>query len=486
MHPYERWIIRRYLANALRSNRFVRPPSADSEIFSWINSCSRLLDLPELVSATRSLRRRLATEPPMLSARWKAWRAAVISIAREPEPHPSPLQKRLDWLAQACSLNGGQSRVLGLLARATRTPEVRRLVEAINDRFDMDGSDLQPFLDTNSERVELSARGRLSELGLIDAQDSPSLSLVVHRLLSLPRFQPRRVSDLLLGEPARASLAWKDFEHLGDLRDLAARIVGSAGGLRGTTRRGVNLLFYGPPGTGKSEFAKTLGAHLSLSVQFCGETGEENAEPNRRERIAALLIANAVGAMARRTIVVVDEADDLLFALDDDGAFGRHGSKVFMNRLLERTVAPTIWIVNDIGRLGPSIIRRMNVSLRFPKPTLSVRKSMIARIATRADLRLRDSEMLDLAQTPAPPALIENAILSAKHIRGSATDAHMILDSGLRALPPAPPRHRRVAKPGRPPRQDRPAPKMCKRPARNRISQANSPERGRAASPRSR
>jgi transitional endoplasmic reticulum ATPase len=394
---------------------------------------SRLLGLPKLACGRLSSRRSLASEPPMHSARWVAWRAATIGIAREPAPNPSPLQKRLDWLAQACSLNGSQSRVLGLLARATRTPEVRRLVEAINDRFDMDGSELQPFLDTNSERVELSARGRLSELGLIDAQDSPSLSLVVHRLLSLPRFERRRVSDLLLGEPARASLAWKDFEHLGNLRDLAARIVGSAGGLRGTMRRGVNLLFYGPPGTGKSEFAKTLGARVGFSVQFCGETGEESAEPNRRERIAALLIANAVGAMAR-TIVVVDEADDLLAGLDEDDSFNRRGSKVFMNRLVERAAAPTIWITNDVDRLGPAIIRRMSLALRFPKPTLSVRKTMVAEIAKSADFRLTKTTLLELARTPAPPALLDNAIFCATHIRGSASDAQEILGSSLRAL----------------------------------------------------
>ena len=34
MHPYERWIIRRYLANALRSSRFARPPPADRNIVS--------------------------------------------------------------------------------------------------------------------------------------------------------------------------------------------------------------------------------------------------------------------------------------------------------------------------------------------------------------------------------------------------------------------------------------------------------------------
>jgi hypothetical protein len=82
------------------------------------------------------------------------------------------------------------------------------------------------------------------------------------------------------------------------MRDLAARIVAAAGILRGATRRGANLLFYGPPGTGNCEFAKTLGAHLGFSIQFCGETNDEKAEPNRHERIAALLIANAIGGVA--------------------------------------------------------------------------------------------------------------------------------------------------------------------------------------------
>jgi hypothetical protein len=329
--------------------------------------------------------------------------------------------------------------VLGLLARATPASQFYNLIEALNGRFGaclegVDETDLQLFLKTRSERRELSEAGRLAELGLIEARETTRLSLVVRRLLSLPRFAPRRVSDLLLGEPARASLAWNQFQHLGDLPDLAARMV-AAQVTRGASRhRGVNLLFYGPPGTGKSEFAKTLGAQVGFAVHFCGETDEENAEPSRRDRIAALLIANAIGRVARKTIVVVDEADDLLFDLDEDGAFGRRGSKVFMNRLIERAVAPTIWIVNDIDRLSPSIIRRMNLALRFPKPTLAVRKSMIARIATRVDFRLRDSEMLDLGRAPAPPALIENAILSAKHIRGSASDAHKFLDSSLRAL----------------------------------------------------
>ena len=255
-----------------------------------------------------------------------------------------------------------------------------------------------PFWRRTPSAANSPLAGDFAELGLIEVREGPRLSVVVRRLLSLPRFGARRVSDLLLGEPARASLGWSDFEHLGDLRDLAARIVAAAGNFRGATRRGANLLFYGPPGTGKSEFAKTLGARLGFSVQFCGETNEENAEPNRRERIAALLIANAIGGVARKTIVVVDEADDLFAGFDEDDDFGRRGSKVFMNRLLERAVAPTIWITNDVHRLGPAIIRRMNLALRFSKPTLSVRKTMVARIAQGADFRLDESAALDLAR----------------------------------------------------------------------------------------
>jgi hypothetical protein len=111
-----------------------------------------------------------------------------------------------------------------------------------------------------------------------------------------------------------------------------------------------------------------------------------------------------------------------------------------MNRLLERAAAPTIWITNDVDRLGPAIIRRMNLALRFSKPTLSVRKAMVARIAKGADFRLDESAVVELARAPAPPALIENAVVSATHIQGSATDARKILESSLSALgrPPVP------------------------------------------------
>ena len=105
-----------------------------------------------------------------------------------------------------------------------------------------------------------------------------------------------------------------------------------------------------------------------------------------------------------------------------------------MNRLVERAAAPTIWIINDVNRLGPAIIRRMTLALRFSKPKFSVRKTMVTRIANSADFQLNETALVELARTPAPPALIENAILCAARIRGSAANAQEILGGSLRAL----------------------------------------------------
>jgi hypothetical protein len=165
MHPYERWTLRCHLANALRSSRLARPPRADSDIVGWIESNSRPLGLAQLASTVVPSGRRGTIAASIPSTTWRTWRADAIRTSSEPAPQASPLQKRLDWLAAACSLTDSQSQVLGLLARATQPSHLCNLIEALNGRFGgclegVDESDLQPFLKTRSERRELSEAGR--------------------------------------------------------------------------------------------------------------------------------------------------------------------------------------------------------------------------------------------------------------------------------------------------------------------------------------
>src|SRR5271165_142551 len=442
MHAYERWTVRRYVANALKTSRFAKPPRPGSDIVAWLDEHASSVGLAPRVRRQGSRRNAWDEDPPYVED-WATWRRESFVLASGGAPGASPLQKRIDWLSHACGLTEEQSEALGLLARLTLSPMVMALVEAVNGRHGLDlgvvdASDLRALLGSDGARRACSDDGGLAELGLIAAPSAPRLSHVARSILSLPRLSARNIVNLPLGEPASATLKWADFEHLGELRDLAARIVVASRKRQAQVQFGPNLLFYGPPGAGKTEFAKTLGAHLGFSVQFMGEVNDEHAEPSRSERIAALMIGNAIGAIARGTILVVDEADDLFLGVDDADASRR---RAFMNRLVERTKAPTIWIANDVDQLGTAIICRMNLALRFPRPRLSVRKAMVARIAKDHGMRMDDASAHTLARARAAPALIDNAIRSAAQCGGSAHDVAIILSAGLRALVRAEPLH---------------------------------------------
>jgi len=437
MHPYERWITRRYLANALKSKFQDSADRPDEHFHGWVGAHRRALGLSALKSSDECLSDNYDSAVAAFKAEWRRWRAAAIASAGEPMPPISPLQKRVDWLSDACELNPSQRFLLGLFTRIARVPQVRDLAAAVNrQRYqpeEFDYQELRPLLDPRIERRDLSDNGLLVRFGLIEKDDNDNfrLSDLIDNILSKKQLAAPQIRSLLLGTPAAASLSWDDFAHLGDLRDLAARILAHWGD---DAPKAANILIYGPPGTGKSEFVKTLAARLGFAAHFVGEDNGKNAEPNRRERIAALMIANALGATGNKMIVAVDEADDLFAGVDEDNAATRHGSKVFMNRLVERARAPTIWIANDIRRLGPAVVRRMNLVMRFPKPSLAVRKKMIERIAERAEFRFTANETAKLARLPAAPALIENAIRSAARIDGSGREAQQILECGLRAM----------------------------------------------------
>jgi len=439
MHPYERWIARRYLANALKTKH--RKADRPNEYFQvWTGAHGRSLGLAPLKYKSESGMGAQYDAPAaklQFKAEWRRWRAAALASAREPTPPISPLQTRIDWLGEVCELNPSQRFLLGLLARIARVPHVRNLLGAINhqenasEQFDF--RELRPVFDARVDKRDLSENGLLTRFGLIekDGNDEFQISDLVGAMLSRKRLAAPQIRAFLLGKPAAATLGWDDFAHLGELRDLAARMLARRG--EGFANA-ANILIYGPPGTGKSEFVKTLAARLGVAAYFVGEHNNQDAEPNRRERIAALMIANALGATGGEMIVAVDEADDLFAGVDEDNAATRHGSKVFMNRLVERVAGPTIWIVNDIDRLGPAVVRRMNLLMRFPKPSLAVRKTMIARMSDRAEFHLDADETAILARLPAAPALIENAIRSAARIGGSGTEARQILECGLRAM----------------------------------------------------
>jgi hypothetical protein len=213
MHPYERWIARRYLVAALKSRR--RKPDRPHEYLqAWNATHGRSLGVPPL--RYKSVFGLGLDETPAAKLKfkveWKRWRMAAIAAAGEPGPSISPLQERINWLGQVCELSPAQRYVLGLLTRIARVPQVRSLVGAINeddydsDQFDF--SELRPILDARFKRGDLSENGLLSRFGLIeiDTNHDVRITELVGTVLSRKRLAAPQIRALLLGKPAAASL----------------------------------------------------------------------------------------------------------------------------------------------------------------------------------------------------------------------------------------------------------------------------------------
>ena len=90
-------------------------------------------------------------------------------------------------------------------------------------------------------------------------------------------------------------------------------------------------------------------------------------------------------------------------------------SRVFMHRLLERMAVPVIWTANDIGVLGPAVLRRMTMCLELKVPNLATRTRLWRQMGEAEGVVLPEADAARLARlVPAAPAVA---------VHGAAGDA---------------------------------------------------------------
>jgi hypothetical protein len=170
---------------------------------------------------------------------------------------------------------------------------VRNLVGAINrqdnasEQFDY--AELRPVLDAQVERRDLSEKGLLTRFGLIEKDDNDNFQISDSSASSFRRSgSPCRKSGLSLSA-SRRRLRWA-----GTISCILAncamlpRMVAPRRRRRSHCREHFDLR---AAGNWQERFVKTLAARLGYSAHFVGEHNGQDAEPDRRERIAALLIA---------------------------------------------------------------------------------------------------------------------------------------------------------------------------------------------------
>ena len=376
---------------------------------------------------------------------------------------PDRLAQNIAALAAHVSLDADEENIFHLAIRAATSPEVENLCSSLTHYAGLPGEETLVHLTgipINRVRKAIAPTAKLMIHGLLQYEEPPTYRLGVEppaRLLKALEPPAHGLSDIMEGlfaavEPATVS--WDDFGHIGPGRELALRIL--QGALEGG-ERGINILLHGVPGTGKTEFCKVLGRQLGASLLAVGEADDDGEEPNRRERLQQLRLAQRMFSGQGNTVILFDEMEDILkdgFAGSPGGAGGGDrraiGSKVHMNRIFETNAVPTLWTTNDIESCDPALMRRITLTLELRTPPVNVRARIWRRLAKQHDVPLSQEQCREFAKSMRDaPALASSALRTAHIARGGVDDVRLAASALARAVrggrlpPPATTGHER-------------------------------------------
>ena len=361
---------------------------------------------------------------------------------------PDRLAQNIAALAAHVSLDADEENIFHLAIRAATSPEVENLCSSLTHYAGLPGEETLVHLTgipINRVRKAIAPTAKLMLHGLLQYEEPPTYRLGVEppaRLLKALEPPAHGLTDIMDGlfaavEPATVS--WDDFGHIGPGRELTLRIL--QGALEGR-ERGINILLHGVPGTGKTEFCKVLGRQLGASLLAVGEADDDGEEPNRRERLQQLRLAQRMFSGQGNTVILFDEMEDILkdgFAGSPGGAGGGDrraiGSKVHMNRLFETNAVPTLWTTNDIESCDPALMRRITLTLELRTPPVNVRARIWSRLAKQHDVPLSQEQCREFAKSMRDaPALASSALRTARIARGGVDDVRLAARALARAV----------------------------------------------------
>ena len=460
LNACERQLLFFYLSNAASRLRHASPGA--KSLAEWVGENGELLELEK--DGEEQEDDLLSCETKLSAPEWRRLREALEAkhSACEGAP-PDRTGQRLRFLGREMDLTPQDVALLELLLRYRAQPALESLIDAVGDgegfrrhrpTLNVSNPYLAGLLGLSSGAFQsrLAADAPLMKAGLVSVDYDGELEPVrrLHRLLHLPDENGLDVRGLLLDAAAPGELEWSDFDHVAEDRDHIEEVV--AGALR-SGARGVNVLVYGPPGTGKTEFCKTLAARLGADLYGVGEADDEGDEPARQERLQELRFAQRLLAGGSGSMLLFDEMEDLLsdpgdrwmpFAPFGSSRLRARGSKVYMNRLLERTPVPTLWTSNAARETCSTVLRRMTFALELRPPPCRTRARIWGRELERHGIEASEEDAGSLAREfDVAPGLAAGAVAAASLCGGDLTAVRRGVRSLSRVIsgekPPADP-----------------------------------------------
>jgi transitional endoplasmic reticulum ATPase len=431
LDQYESAVLLRYYRNLAIQPMQAVEAYALEKFTAWARIC---LNMPERdVECDESERTGMRHECKLIA---KATRS--IQLPDE----CSGLQNALNEITRAVGLSPVEAALVGVIIRYDIYDVAMELFDGF--KADLRGLD-KPVVRSmvaaaigHRERDvcdALSRHGTLIRLGILDPDNLSSLPKRVREFLLGQANESISFRDFALGTPLATDHAWADFEHLGPDR---VHLVDMLAGAIQHRRKGVNILIYGIPGGGKTEFCKALAKQLGMPLYAVAEMDEDDQEPSRRERLAALHVAHRLLGESSNALLLVDEADDIIASERNLlGYSSRSGSRsrAFIHRVLECTPCPTIWVMNEIDGIETSVLRRMTYALEVRTPTRRVRERLWREMLDRHAIPATESDIRHLSiSLRSPPAIAATAVRSARLSGGSIEDVMRTASSLVRVI----------------------------------------------------
>ena len=369
-----------------------------------------------------------------------------------PLPSDCAMRTTIVWLAQSAGLNAVEQDIYELAVALRVFGPLRT---AFSHWGDVSQAELTYAMSAVINRpIEAvmqacMADAALFSSGLIRNHHHSEDSL--ESLLSVSRSMAQRIAfnaaspaDILshLAVPMKPpGLTLKDFKHIQQHTDLAqcwlsgalhatqertANVAATEDGNSGTGVKGAggHLLVSGEPGLGKTEWVRALLAHAHVNAMELVVLEANGKALSGEERLSHLRLLLRLYRGSPRGVIVFDEADDIfrqpsLLGTDgsDDAAVSMVNHRASLNKLLEDSPIPVVWIMNHPEVLDPAVLRRFDAVVHFEGIPRSVRMELLKDRFDQAS-----DELQAWAQLPTlTPALIERLAVLQERAKTAGT-----------------------------------------------------------------